>query len=128
MAVAFHRSLLIVAYSIKESSLQKIMIVAVTTLALLLSFSTPVKSAEIAPDWSLVSAEGQTVRLSDEVKQQTIVLFFWATWCPYCKALMPHLQSMRLEYGEDIKRRAINLREDGDPVEFIENRTAEKSG
>ena len=101
--------------------MQKIMIVAVTALALLLSFSTPVKSAEIAPDWSLVSAEGQTVRLSDEVKQQTIVLFFWATWCPYCKALMPHLQSMQIEYGEDIKILAINFREDGDPVEFIAN-------
>ena len=34
---------------------------------------------------------------------------------------MPHLQSMRLEYGEDIKILAINFREDGDPVAFIEN-------
>lgn len=79
------------------------------------------RGADIAPDWSLVSSEGETVRLSQEVKRQTTVLFFWATWCPYCKALMPHLQSMRLEYGEDIKILAINFREDGDPVAFIKN-------
>ena len=34
---------------------------------------------------------------------------------------MPHLQSIRLEYGDDIKILAINFREDGDPVAFIEN-------
>jgi peroxiredoxin len=55
-----------------------------TALALFFSLSTSVQSAEIAADWALVSSEGQTVRLSDEVKQQTTVLFFWATWCPYC--------------------------------------------
>lgn len=93
----------------------------VAALALLVSFPASVKSAEIAPDWMLVSSAGQTVRLSREVKQQTTVLFFWATWCPYCKALMPHLQSMRLEYGKDIRILAVNFREDGDPVAFIEN-------
>jgi len=94
-----------------------------TAIALVLLFclSAPLQSAEIAPDWELVSSEGQTIRLSDEVKQQTTVLFFWATWCPYCKALMTHLQSMQLEYGEDIKILAINFREDDDPVAFIEN-------
>ena len=75
----------------------------------------------VAADWSLVAADGQRVKLSDEAGQQTTVLLFWATWCPYCKALMPHLQSMRLEYGDRIKILAINIFEDGDPVEFIES-------
>lgn len=92
-----------------------------TVLVLLICLSTSVQSAEIAPGWELVSSEGQTIRLSDEVKQQTTVLFFWASWCPYCKALMTHLQSMQLEYGEDIKILAINFRDDDDPVAFIEN-------
>lgn len=75
----------------------------------------------IAPDWTLVTADGTTVRLSEEAQQQTTVLFFWATWCPYCKALMPHLQSMRLEYGNKVEILAINIREDGDPVDFIQS-------
>lgn len=93
----------------------------VTALFLLLAVSTVADSADIAPDWTLMSSTGETVRLSDEVQQQTTVLFFWATWCPYCKALMPHLQSMRLEYGDKVKILAINFRDDNDPVAFIEN-------
>ncbi len=34
---------------------------------------------------------------------------------------MPHLQSVVLEYGDKVKVLAINIMEDGDPVEFIEN-------
>ncbi len=77
------------------------------------------RAAEPAPDWSLLSSEGQVTRLSAEVREQPVVLFFWATWCPYCKALMPHLQSIQLEYGQAIKILAINFRENGDPVGFI---------
>jgi cytochrome c biogenesis protein CcmG/thiol:disulfide interchange protein DsbE len=121
IVVASRRSLFNIAHSIKESCMPLIFIAAATALALFISLPTQVQSAETAHDWELTSSEGQTIRLSDEVKQQTTVLFFWASWCPYCKALMPHLQSMRLEYGEDIKILAINFRDDGDPVAFIED-------
>jgi cytochrome c biogenesis protein CcmG/thiol:disulfide interchange protein DsbE len=96
-------------------------LVKTTALVLLFLVSASAKGAETAPDWSLVSSDDRTVRLSDEVKQQTTVLFFWATWCPYCKALMPHLQSIRLEYGRNVEILAINFREDDDPVAFIES-------
>jgi len=96
-------------------------ILIVLPLVLLQAGYAPASAADVAPDWSLVSSTGETVRLSDEIRQQTTVLFFWATWCPYCKALMPHLQSIRLEYGDDVKILAINFRDDNDPVAFIEN-------
>ncbi len=90
-------------------------------LGLILLGASPAIAAETAPDWTLVSAEGKHIRLSEEVQQQPAILFFWATWCPYCKALMPHLQSIRLEYGHQVKVLAINFREDGDPVAFIKD-------
>lgn len=79
------------------------------------------QAAEIAPDWTLVSSTGETVQLADEVERQTTILLFWATWCPYCKALMPHLQSMRLEYGDRVKILAIHFRDDDDPAAFIKD-------
>ena len=88
----------------------------------LLVSSPLIRAAETAPDWALASSEEETIRLSQEVRQQPVVLFFWATWCPYCKALMPHLQSMQLEYGDSIKILAINFRESGDPVGFIKEK------
>jgi len=70
-------------------------------LGLFLS-SAPLGAAQPAPDWTLTSSEGDATRLSAEVRQQPVVLFFWATWCPYCKALLPHLQSIRLEHGVEV--------------------------
>jgi len=90
------------------------------TFFLLLTSTVLAEDAIVAPDWTLVSAEGDTVTLSVEAHQQPTVLLFWATWCPYCKALMPHLQSLRFEHGSDIKILAINFSDkDGDPVAFV---------
>jgi len=90
------------------------------TMFFLLPGTVTAQDISVAPDWTLASAEGDSVRLSDEVQEQAVVLLFWATWCPYCKALMPHLQSLRLEHGDSIKVLAINFKEkDGDPVAYI---------
>jgi len=85
-------------------------------------FSSPVHSASgaLAPNWALESSEGTSIRLSREVREQPVVLLFWASWCPYCKALMPHLQSIELEYGDRVKILAINFRDKGDAVRFVE--------
>jgi cytochrome c biogenesis protein CcmG/thiol:disulfide interchange protein DsbE len=91
----------------------------IVALSLLIGPQASAADQSIAPDWSLKTPDGATVQLSTEAKQQTTVLFFWATWCPYCKALMPQLQSMRIEYGDDIKILAINVFDDGDPAEFL---------
>ena len=82
---------------------------------------TPVFGAELAPDWRLATGDGGSIRLSQEVKNQPVVLLFWATWCPYCKALMPHLQSMRLEYGERVRFFAIQIKDKKDAVAFIKD-------
>jgi thiol-disulfide isomerase/thioredoxin len=88
--------------------------------SLFLSGTMFAQDANVAPDWELVSAAGETVRLSEELRRQPVVLLFWATWCPYCKALMPHLQSLRLEHGDELEILAINFSDpDGDPVSFI---------
>ena len=90
---------------------------------LIIVFSQYASAADsvVAPDWTLVAADGRATNLNNESQKQATILLFWATWCPYCKALMPHLQSVVLEYGDKVKVLAINIMEDGDPVEFIES-------
>lgn len=73
----------------------------------------------IAPDWSLADADGTTVQLSEVVEDGPVLLFFWASWCPYCKALMPHLQSIDIEYAGRVRLLALSFRDDGDPVGFL---------
>jgi thiol-disulfide isomerase/thioredoxin len=89
--------------------------------AALVLVSTTSFGAELAPDWRLATSDGGSIRLSQEVKEQPVVLLFWATWCPYCKALMPHLQSIRLEYGTKVKILAIQIKDKKDPMPFIDD-------
>ena len=49
-----------------------------------------------AADFTLKDVEGRQVRLSD-FKGKTVVLAFWATWCPPCKEELPVLQKISEE-------------------------------
>lgn len=82
-------------------------------------------AAQRAPDWTLTSAKGVEIRSADVWKRGPSLLLFWATWCPYCKALMPHLQSMLEEYRSDDCRLSVyafSYREDGDPEAVVAER------
>ena len=43
-----------------------------------------------APDFALTSVSGKTVSLKD-FKGKNVILFFFATWCPYCREKIPGL-------------------------------------
>lgn len=76
--------------------------------------------ATFSPDWTLADTDGNPVHLATEVSERPTLLFFWATWCPYCKALMPHLQSLKFEYGDRLNIIAITIRDDdGDPMSYL---------
>jgi len=46
-----------------------------------------------APDFTLSTATGERVRLSD-LRGKTVLLEFFATWCPHCQAEAPHLTKL----------------------------------
>ena len=71
-----------------------------------------------APAFELSDSEGEIFHYPDDLDGPTIILF-WASWCPYCKSLMPHLQSIVAEYEGEIEVLALNFRDDEDPSEFM---------
>ncbi len=89
-------------------------------LALLLfTFSSAHAQPAAAPAFTINDDQGHEIsfpRHQDGVD----IYFFWASWCPYCKALMPHLQSMLEEYGDQVRVYAFNIREDGDPRALLD--------
>jgi peroxiredoxin len=51
----------------------------------------------LAPDFELKTIEGTTINLA-ELQGHPLILNFWASWCPPCRAEMPALQQAWLEY------------------------------
>ncbi|MBI1298079.1 redoxin domain-containing protein [bacterium] len=54
-----------------------------------------------APDFSLISLDGEELRLSD-YRGKPVIVNFWATWCPPCRAEMPALEEIWTQYDENV--------------------------
>jgi len=52
-----------------------------------------------APTWQLPDLQGKTVKSSD-FTNQVVLLNFWATWCPPCRAEIPELIALQEKYRE----------------------------
>ena len=70
---------------------------------------TGIRKGRLAPDFALEDLQGNTVRLSD-FRGKKVLVNFWASWCPPCKAEMPHLQKFYGEYqSKDVVILGVNL-------------------
>ncbi len=74
-----------------------------------------------AKGWSLVDLNGNHVILGD-FDGQVMLVNFWATWCPPCRAEMPSLDKLYADYGSKVRFILVS-NEDPDPIkEFIEQK------
>lgn len=76
-----------------------------------------VNIGEKAPDFELETLQGDKVKLS-ELQGKKVMLNFWATWCPPCKAEMPDMQKFYVEAGNDIQILAVNIDPEYDVAGF----------
>ena len=53
-----------------------------------------------APDFTVMDLNDKKHTLG-EYKGKTVMLTFWATWCPPCVAEIPHIIELRKQIGED---------------------------
>lgn len=68
-------------------------ILAIGSLAVAQERDTTALNSKKAPDFSLKTPDGKTLRLSDQ-KGKVVMIDMWATWCPPCRKSLPHLQSL----------------------------------
>ncbi len=67
---------------------------------------------ENAPDFVLKDIGGREVELS-QLSGKMVLLEFWATWCPPCRATVPELNSIQEKYsGKGLIVLGISLDED----------------
>jgi thiol-disulfide isomerase/thioredoxin len=64
----------------------------VAGLALMLGLETPAEPTP-AEDFELPTLDGRMIRLVD-LRGKVVLLNFWATWCPPCRAEMPAMEQV----------------------------------
>lgn len=100
-------------------------IIIFSLLPLAPAWSQPLNVGSTAPDWSLQTGEDGTIDYYQDSDNKVSVVLFWATWCPYCATLMPHLEVIYRKYkNKGLKFYAIDIYEDGkiDPAEYFTNK------
>ena len=78
-------------------------------------------TGNLAPNFVLDPISGEEMSLAD-LKGQRVILNFWATWCPPCKAEMPHMQKYFEEHAEKENTTilAVNLTDQDNGLQKIQ--------
>lgn len=80
------------------------------------------EKGNLAPDFELVTPEGKPVKLSD-FKGKKVILNFWATWCPPCRAEIPDIQNFYSKNKDEVVVLGVNLtgseKDSGNVTRFI---------
>jgi cytochrome c biogenesis protein CcmG/thiol:disulfide interchange protein DsbE len=77
-------------------------------LASFLGLGSDTKSP--AADFELPNLNGSLVRLSKFKGERPVLIYFWATWCPYCASVRPQVAKIREKIGpSEMEILAINV-------------------
>ncbi|RPF58049.1 thiol-disulfide oxidoreductase ResA [Abyssicoccus albus] len=92
-------------------------------ITLYLNFTKDKSNIEVgaqAPDFSLKSTDGETVKLSD-YKGKPVILNFWGTWCEPCKEEMPDFEKTYENADGNFEILALHVKNSPQQVEQFIN-------
>ena len=70
---------------------------------------------EVAP-FTVTDLDGKTISMAD-LKGKVVLVNFWATWCPPCRAEIPDLVKLQEKYRDKLVVLGISEDEDASPQE-----------
>lgn len=68
-----------------------------------------VRVVQQAPVVEFSSLFGETFTFPANDSTKPTLLYFWATWCPYCKKATPKVVNLHTQYGDVIDVLAVNV-------------------
>jgi thiol-disulfide isomerase/thioredoxin len=74
------------------------------------------KDPAAVPAFTLQTLDGQQLS-SDSLRGKVVIVNFWATWCPPCRAEIPDLVALQEKYRDTLQ--VIGISEDDAPVEEV---------
>ena len=57
----------------------------------------------VPPAAQIEDLDGKPVDLGAYVGKRPLLVEFWATWCPLCKALLPRMEAAHRQYGDRVQ-------------------------
>jgi len=73
------------------------------------------------PNLTLKKLGGGEITLSEFTGKKSVVVDFWASWCPNCRRDMPNLNRFYEKYKDDVEVIGVNLRESESTVQNFIN-------
>lgn len=68
-----------------------------------------VRVVQQAPTVEFSSLSGETFTFPSNNSLKPTLLYFWATWCPYCKKATPKVVNLHTQFGDVIDVLAVNV-------------------
>jgi thiol-disulfide isomerase/thioredoxin len=98
------------------NNLSNVVAVAIIVMvALPITCAAGLKPGDKLPDLAGFHLEG---KLPDDLKGKVILLDFWASWCPPCKASFPAMEELKTKYaGEGLTIIAVSVDEKRENME-----------
>ena len=72
------------------------------------------KPGQLAPEIEFANLDGSTLGLKD-IEADTLIVAFWASWCPHCMEAMPRLNA---EMGKHSNKKVLAVSLDEDPTAY----------
>lgn len=75
----------------------------------------PAQEGQMAPDFELQTADGETIKLSD-LRGKPVMINFWATWCGPCQVEMPLFVDAYNKNKDQLVVLGVDVQEPAEPV------------